>query len=129
VQGGAPSAPPGDQDIWVEQASGTGTQVLDWRPRDGDWTVVVMRADGSAGIDVDMRVGATAPALSWLAGGLLAAGIVLGLVGALVVALAVRRAQQGPPSGDVGTPDIPLPRGPEAAVPGDRMPAPDSRRP
>jgi hypothetical protein len=129
VQGGAPAEPPGDLDIWAEQASGTGTQVLDWRPRDGDWTVVVMRADGSAGIDVDMRVGATAPGLPWLAGGLLATGVVLGLAGALLVALAVRSAQQGPPSGDVWTPDIPLPRGPEAAVPGDRVPAPDPRRP
>jgi hypothetical protein len=60
---------------------------------------------------------------------LLATGVLFGLVGALLVALAVHRAQQGPPSGDVWTPDIPLPRGPEAAVPGDRMPAPDVRRP
>jgi hypothetical protein len=129
VQGGAPAEPPGDVDIWVEQASGTGTQVLDWRPRDGNWTVVVMRADGGAGIDVDMRVGATVLGLGWVAGGLLATGVLFGLVGALLVALAVHRAQQGPPSGDVWTPDIPLPRGPEAAVPGDRMPAPDVRRP
>jgi hypothetical protein len=99
VQGGAPSEPPGRLDIWVAETSGTGTQVLDWRPGDGNWTVVVMRADGGAGIDVDMRVGATAPGLAWLAGGLLAAGAVLALVGALLVALAVRRAQHGPPAG------------------------------
>ena len=118
VEGGAPSAPPGDVDIWVAQASGTGTQVLDWRPRDGDWTVVVMRADGRAGFDVDMRVGATAPGLTWLAGGLLAAGAVLALIGALLVALAVRRAQQGPPTGAVPAPGgPPLPPGPVPPAP------------
>ena len=99
VQGGPPSTPPGDVDIWVEQATGTGTQVLDWRPQDGDWTVVVMRADGGAGIDVEMRIGATAPRLGWLAGGLLAAGGVLALLGALLVAVGVHRAQHGPPAG------------------------------
>lgn len=120
VQGGPPSEPPGDVDIWVAQASGTGTQVLDWRPREGDWTVVVMRADGRAGIDVDMRVGATAPGLAWLAGGLLAAGAVLALGGALLVALAVRSAQHGPPSGAASAPGgPPLPPGPAP-------PAPDS---
>ena len=130
VQGGAPSAPPGDLDIWAEQASGTGTQVIDWRPRDGFWTVVVMRADGGAGIHVDMRVGATAPGLTWLAGGLLGAGVVLGLIGTLLVVLAVRSAQQGPPSGEVWAPGAPVPGGPGAAsAAGDRVLAPDARRP
>jgi hypothetical protein len=99
VHGGAPAAPPGDRDIWVAQTSGTGTQVLDWRPQNGDWTVVVMRADGRAGVDVDMRVGATAPRLPWVAGGLLAAGALFALIGALLVALGVHRAQHGPAAG------------------------------
>ena len=130
VQGGAPSAPPGDLDIWAEQASGTGTQVIDWRPRDGSWTVVVMRADGGAGIHVDMRVGATAPGLTWLAGGLLGGGVVLGLIGTLLVVLAVRSAQQGPPSGEVWAPGAPVPGGPGAvSAAGDRVLAPDARRP
>ena len=52
VGGGPPGTPPGEHDIWVAQSSGTGTQIVDWRPEDGDWTVVVMRADGDAGVDV-----------------------------------------------------------------------------
>lgn len=109
VAGGAPPEAPGDSDIWVAQASGPGTQVLDWRPADGTWTVVVMRADGAAGIDVEARVGATAPGLPWLAGGLLGTGALLALVGGLLVGLAVHRARLGPPAGGVPAPRAPVP--------------------
>ena len=123
VAGGPPATPPGDLDIWVTESSGPGTQVLDWKPRDGDWTVVLMRADGRAGVDAVARVGATAPALPWLAGSLLAVGAVLALTGALLVALAVRRAQQGPPSGGWAPPGTPVPGGP----PGNQVLTPDTR--
>ena len=49
VDGGPPEAAPGEVDIWVAESSGTGTQTVDWRPGDGDWTVVIMQADGAAG--------------------------------------------------------------------------------
>jgi hypothetical protein len=93
--GGRPATPPGDADLWVAQSSGEGTQVVDWRPEDGNWTVVVMRADAGAGVDVEARVGATAPGLGAVAAGLLAAGAFLTVAGVLLVVLAVRRAQQG----------------------------------
>jgi Domain of unknown function (DUF4389) len=98
LPGGAPEQPPGELDIWDASASGAGTQVLDWRPSDGDWTVVIMRADGDAGVAVDARAGITAPGLTWLAVGLLIGGGVLLVVGALLVALAVPRAHRTPPS-------------------------------
>jgi hypothetical protein len=120
VRGGGPATPPAETDIWVAQASGPGTQVVDWRPQDGNWTVVVMRTDGRAGVDVEARVGATAPQLGLLAAGLLAVGGVLLLVGALLVAVAVHRAQRGTGAlpagpvrhdGDPGSgPVLPLPR-------------------
>ncbi|GAA3162341.1 hypothetical protein GCM10010531_12650 [Blastococcus jejuensis] len=105
--GGAPDVPPTEIDIWVAEASGTGTQVLDWRPQDGNWTIVVMRADGSAGVDVEARAGATVPGLTWISVGLLVTGGVLALVGAVLVAVAVHRAQHGPPA--PGTPAEHLP--------------------
>jgi hypothetical protein len=119
VHGGAPTGPPGDRNIWVAQTSGTGTQVLDWRPQNGNWTVVVMRADGGAGIDVRMRVGATAPGLPWLTGGLLATGVVLALVGALLVAVGAHRAQHAPAAGAApgGGPQLPGPRTPPVEDP------------
>ena len=88
---GAPSTPPGEQDFWVAEAAGPGTQTLTWRPSAGDWTLIVMNADGSAEVSVDARVGATVPALGGLAWGLLGAGLFLLLLGVLVVLLAVRR--------------------------------------
>jgi hypothetical protein len=112
VPGGAPAVPPGDLDIWTARSSGPGARVLEWQPENGNWSVVVMRADGGAGVDVVARVGVTAPGLAWLSGGLLAAGAVLALIGALLVALAVRRAQQGP-----STPAVPPPGPPPGPVP------------
>jgi hypothetical protein len=110
VAGGPAPTPPGQQTFWTARASGTGTQRLTWSPGEGDWALVVMNADGSPGVSVQARVGATVPALSGLAWGLLAGGLVLLLAGVLLVVLAVRRraapvagygvpAPQGPPPG------------------------------
>ena len=110
VAGTAPAQAPGTVDIWTASSSGTGTQVVDWRPTDGDWTVVVMRSDGAAGVDVEARAGATVPGLGWLAAGLLVAGGLTMAGGALLVALALHRAHRaGPPS---GAPALPQPRVP-----------------
>ncbi|MGY1704816.1 DUF4389 domain-containing protein [Geodermatophilus sp. SYSU D00697] len=126
LAGGPPSSPPGGQDIWVAQSQGPGTRTLEWTPADGDWTVVVMRADGSAGIDVEARAGITAPGLPWLWGGLLLAGGVLALVGALLVALAVHRARSGPAGAASAQPVPPPAPAPAPEVPGAGAPAPRS---
>ena len=42
---------------------GTGTQTLDWDVEDGNWSVVVMNADGSAGVDAGVSAGANLPFL------------------------------------------------------------------
>jgi hypothetical protein len=102
LPGGEPSGPPGEQGFWTAQTSGTGTQELTWAPAEGDWMLVVMNADGSPGLSVESRIGATAPALDGVGWGLLIAGLVLLLIAALVVALAVRRPagrRPGPPPG------------------------------
>ena len=41
-------------------ASGPGTQTVRWEPESGSWAVVVMNADGSPGVDVDVQLGARA---------------------------------------------------------------------
>jgi hypothetical protein len=109
--GGAPRTPPADVDFWVAEASGPGTQVLDWEPSDGDWTVVVMRADGRAGLDVEARVGVTAPGLGTLAAALLGAGAVLLVIGSLLVGLAVPRTRHTPGFPAQPPPPLPMPRG------------------
>jgi hypothetical protein len=41
LRGSAPSAPPGEQDFWTTQSSGSGTQQLSWSPAQGDWMLVI----------------------------------------------------------------------------------------
>lgn len=45
---------PGDQNFWATSVSGSGVQTLNWSVEQGDWSVVVMNADGSAGVDTDL---------------------------------------------------------------------------
>jgi hypothetical protein len=83
--GGAPTTDPGSLDIWVAQTSGTGTQSVDWTPKDGDWTAVIMNTDGSAGVDVRADVGATVPLLSHVTGGLWITAGVFALAGVVLL--------------------------------------------
>jgi hypothetical protein len=86
--GGAPASRPADQDFWVAEATGAGAQAVDWPMEDGTWTVVVMNADGSPGVQATVDIGATVPVQNWAAqalliigGALLFPGLVLVLVG------------------------------------------------
>jgi len=89
--GGAPQVLPSASDIWVAQVSGSGTQELVWPARGGSWTLVVMNADGSAGVTVDAAAGATVPALDWIVPTLLI-GAALGLAaGTALLVVAFRR--------------------------------------
>ncbi len=95
--GGAPSVAPADTDIWIAQATGTDTQSIDWSldDRPGRWTVVVMNADGTSGVDVDADVGATVPILGEVTAGLIVVGALFVLVGAgVLVGLRVTRHRE-----------------------------------
>ena len=78
--------------IWAAQASGTPSATLVWTVRDGDWTVIVMNADGSAGVAVRAEVAASLPALGWLATEFLAGGTVLALIAFACIMVPVRLA-------------------------------------
>ena len=52
-----PAQPAGER-FWAASAQGSGTQALTWDVEDGDWSVVVMNADGSAGVDAGVKAGA-----------------------------------------------------------------------
>jgi hypothetical protein len=92
--GAEPAASPAQAGIWVAQASGPGTQSVVWPARNGRWTVVVMNADASARVIADADVGVQAPALPWVAVGLLAAGVGLLAVSVVLVAVPIRRASR-----------------------------------
>jgi hypothetical protein len=90
--------PPASTPIWVARASGARTATLRWTMRNGDWTVVVMHRDGSAGVAVHATVAATLPALSTIAAELLVAGVILALIAAVCVIVPVRLAAGHPPA-------------------------------
>lgn len=71
---GAPTGPPGDESFWQAQAEGSGPQTLTWPVESGDWVVVVMNRDATAGVGVDAAVGFKADWIQPLGIGLLVAG-------------------------------------------------------
>jgi hypothetical protein len=87
----APPTAPAAAGIWVAESTGPGSRVLTWTPTAGDWTVVIMNADASRSLSVRGDVGATLPALTGIAVGLLAGGVALVSGGVLLVVLAIRR--------------------------------------
>ena len=91
VNGGRVTSAPATQHFWVASSNGTGASNLVWKPTDGRWTVVVMRADGRPGLDISADLGARPPALPWIALGLLVAGAVFMAGGVLLITGAIRR--------------------------------------
>lgn len=91
----SPPAPLSRQ-FWSAQASGTGTQTLTWTARGGDWVFVVMNANGAPGVAVTADAGATVPALTGVAVGLLIGGVIA-LAGAVaLIVIPVRLASRTP---------------------------------
>lgn len=85
VAGGRAPAAPAGQSFWVASASGSGRQTLDWKPKAGSWSVVVMNTDARPGVAVDADLGAKVPALPWIALGFLVAGLIFAAGGALLL--------------------------------------------
>jgi hypothetical protein len=71
------AAAPATQRIWAAQTHGRGAQTLTWDVADGDWSVVMMNADGSPGVAAGVRAGANVPFLNEVAWGAIGAGAVL----------------------------------------------------
>jgi hypothetical protein len=106
VGGAGQIATPGDQDIWVA-SSDEGR--LDWEVTDGDWTIVVLNADGSAGVDVALTGEARIPFLGVIGIVLVIVGISGIALGSVLTYFGVRRVRE--PDGDA---TAPLPAQPSA---------------
>lgn len=89
--GAAPATPPTEQEFWVAGATGMEPE-LTWRLQEGDWTAVIMNADGSAVVAADVSAGAEVPALQTAIAALfLTAGLLL-VLGAVLIAVPIRSA-------------------------------------
>ena len=85
----SPAAPGGER-IWAASAQGAGSQTLTWEVEDGDWSIVVMNADGSPGVQADISAGAKLPYLTEIGWSALGGGAILLLTAATLVVFAVR---------------------------------------
>jgi hypothetical protein len=97
----APTAP-ADQRFWAASAHGAGAQALTWDVKGGDWSVVVMNADGSAGVDAGVKAGAELSFLDEAGWVLLGTGL-LALAGAGALLYAGARPRRIAPQQPLAT--------------------------
>jgi hypothetical protein len=89
-------APPAEQDLWAAKAEGSGPLELRWTPEPGDWSVVVMNADGSPGVSADVSAGAEIAFLEPLGWSLTGGGLVLLLAGGALILVGARPRRPRP---------------------------------
>jgi len=90
----APRTPPSMQSFWQAHTSGVGTQTISWPVKRGDWSAVVMNADGSRNVGVDAQLAARLSGAWWF----VVAFIVLGALSLLGGAALIRSgARMGAP--------------------------------
>ncbi len=93
VTGGAPLTVPGRQDFWAASQAGSGTLMLDWPLQGGNWTAVMMNADGSAGVASAVKLGGRMDILLPIGVGLSGAGFVFFAIGVVLIVLGARRTR------------------------------------
>ena len=76
---------PGDQTFWVTKATGETEQTLTWNLQPGRWAIVVMNADATRAVSVDLELAAQVDYLVPLAIGLGVVGLILLLSGAALI--------------------------------------------
>ena len=91
---GAPR-PPAGRDFWAASADGPGSQAITWEVEEGDWSVVVMNADASRGVDASVKAGADLPFLSALGWGTLIGGLAALAIAAPRAAVGLRATRRG----------------------------------
>jgi hypothetical protein len=93
-EGTSSPASPGQQSFWTAQQQGSGTQTLEWHIQAGDWTAVLMNADGSAPVAMSVKLGVHLGFLFPLGLGLTIGGVVLLAVGIFLVVIGARRSRR-----------------------------------
>ncbi|HEX6219679.1 MAG TPA: DUF4389 domain-containing protein [Acidimicrobiia bacterium] len=102
VPGTMTPTPPIDQEFWATSASGVETETVTWDLEQGSWSVVVMNADADQGVTVGATAAARTDLLAWIAAGLIAVGVVLGVVAVVMIVAAVASTRTTPAPAGVG---------------------------
>ncbi len=92
-------APPDTQGFWVARGLGSGQQTLRWGVDDGNWQMVAMNADGSAGVALNASLGVKFAHVVKVVIGLLVGGSLMLGGGILMIVFGGRR-RDGPPQGE-----------------------------
>jgi hypothetical protein len=95
---------PAQQDFWSASTHGAGTQTLSWKVRHGNWSIVVMNADGSPGVAARVSAGAKVPFLAPAGWSALGGGILFGALSAALLVLGARRRPAPPAMPAVAVP-------------------------
>jgi hypothetical protein len=75
--------PPADEPFWVVSDEGTDA-AIEWLVEGGDWTVVIMNADGAAGVEVAGSASVTVPLLGPVGVALFVIGLAMLIAGILL---------------------------------------------
>ena len=89
--GSTPAEAPAAQDFWVATAQTTAVADLTWEIQDGNYSIVIMNADGSIGIDTEIGGGVGLPGSSAVWELVIVAGAVFVVLGIAVIVVGARR--------------------------------------
>lgn len=101
--GSAVPTPPAAQSFWAESSSGAGPQQITMDLRGGDWVMVVMNSDATAGVSVNMQAGFHSELFGALTPALLISGIIFLIIGAGLIVVAAIGLGRRVPSAKPGT--------------------------
>jgi hypothetical protein len=96
TSGGDPRGAPTDEQFWATSVAGEGLRTLTWEAEEGEWSIVVMNADGSEVVDAELSAGAEANFLIWVAVALLVVGALLIIGGGGMIFAGARHAAAVP---------------------------------
>lgn len=116
VAGSQPPGLPAEQDFWTLSAHGTGTQQIESDLQNGQWAMVIMNADGTQPVAVDLQAGIRSRFLTPVTLGTLIGGLaLLALSIPMIVTGAVGLGRGATPLG--GTQVVSLPSAAPSAQP------------
>jgi hypothetical protein len=89
--GSTPAESPAAQAFWVATAQTTAVADLTWEIQDGNYSIVIMNADGSVGIDTEIGAGVGLPGSSAVWELVIVTGAVFVVLGIAVIVVGSRR--------------------------------------